>query len=125
MTAESLVLEVARTVVEDHGYILSEKAQTVSLGRKPLDAWQATIDELGMHSVTAQQLFNESEHMLKTRSALLKLQQSRPRGSSNQNSFALEQLHHEVPKHHRTNWQAQVGACALNARCSTTAVTPA
>ena len=67
MHAESLVLDVAQSVLEKHGYQLTLEAQKAAIGRRPLEAWQATIDELGMQHVTAQQLFDESEVVLKTR----------------------------------------------------------
>jgi hypothetical protein len=65
--AETLVLEVARSVLEKHGQKLTAEVQKAATGRKPLDAWQATIDQLHMQDITAQQLFDESEPFLKTR----------------------------------------------------------
>lgn len=66
---ESLVLEVAGSVLANHGEKLTSDVQKAAIGRKPLDAWQATIDELGMRDVTAKQLLDESEPLLKTRYA--------------------------------------------------------
>ena len=63
--AESLVLDVARGVLRNHGHDLMTEAQKAAVGRRPLEAWQATIDCLGMQGVTAQQLFDESEVLLK------------------------------------------------------------
>lgn len=63
--AESLVLDVARGVLRNHGHDLTPEAQKAAVGRRPLEAWQATIDCLGMQGVTAQQLFDESEVLLK------------------------------------------------------------
>ena len=65
-STESLVLGVARSVLESHGSKLTPEAQRAAIGRKPLDAWQATIDAVGLQGVTAEQLFNESEPMLKS-----------------------------------------------------------
>ncbi len=67
--AESLVLDVARSVLEKYEYKLTVDAQKAAIGRRPLEAWQATIDALGMQNTSAQQLFDESEHLLKLRSA--------------------------------------------------------
>ena len=36
-------------------------------GRKPLEAWDETIRELGLEGVTAQQLYDESEPTLRER----------------------------------------------------------
>ena len=60
------MLGVARTVLESHGSKLTPEAQRTAIGRKPLDAWQATIDAVGLIGVTAEQLFNESEPLLKS-----------------------------------------------------------
>jgi len=68
--AESLVLDVARSVLASHGKDLTAEVQRVAIGRTPIDAWQATIDALGMQGVTAQQLFNESEPLLKAKCKL-------------------------------------------------------
>ncbi|KAK9917563.1 hypothetical protein WJX75_005816 [Coccomyxa subellipsoidea] len=67
LDTETLVLEVARSVLEKHGQKLTAEVQKAATGRKPLDAWQATIDQLHMQDITAQQLFDESEPFLKTR----------------------------------------------------------
>lgn len=50
-----------------HGKDLSLEAQVASMGKKPLDAWQATVQALGIEGVTAQQLYDESDALLKTR----------------------------------------------------------
>ena len=65
LAAESLVLDVAKGVLRKHGHDLTPDAQQAAIGRRPLEAWQATIDCLGMQGVTAQQLFDESEVLLK------------------------------------------------------------
>ena len=64
LCAESLVVDAARTVLAQHGHALTAEAQLAGRGRTPLDAWQATIDALGMEGVTAQQLRGESEPLL-------------------------------------------------------------
>jgi hypothetical protein len=61
------VLEVARAVVERHGGKLTAEVQRAAAGRRPLEAWQATIELLGLENVTAQALFDESEPILKER----------------------------------------------------------
>ena len=58
-------MEVAKGVLRKHGHDLTPEAQKAAIGRRPLEAWQATIECLGMHGVTAQQLFDESEVLLK------------------------------------------------------------
>lgn len=63
---ETLVLAVARDVVKSHGKELTEEAIAASLGRRPLDAWQAVADLLGIEK-TAQELFNQSEPLLTNR----------------------------------------------------------
>ncbi|CAK0786998.1 hypothetical protein CVIRNUC_010214 [Coccomyxa viridis] len=65
LDTESLVLDVAKGVLRKHGHDLTPEAQKAAIGRRPLEAWQATIDCLGMQGVTAQQLFDESEVLLK------------------------------------------------------------
>ena len=65
--AESLVLEVARGVLAQHGRALTPQALAAAAGRRPLEAWQATVDALGLTEVTAQQLYDESEALLKER----------------------------------------------------------
>ena len=65
VAAESLVLDVAKGVLRNHGHDLTPEAQKAAIGRRPLEAWQATIDCLGIQGVTAQQLFDESEVLLK------------------------------------------------------------
>ena len=91
--AETLVLEVVTAIVERYGKKLtpdalqaSQEALSVhsfakssqlsrcnavlqaSSGRRPLEAWQAVADLLGIDR-TAQQLFDESEPLLEHRSA--------------------------------------------------------
>ena len=39
----------------------------VAIGRRPLEAWQAVIDALGVKDASAQQLFDESEPLLQER----------------------------------------------------------
>lgn len=62
-----MVLDVTRTVLQKYGHKITADVQKSAIGRKPLDAWQATIDQLNMENVTAQQLFDESESYLKSR----------------------------------------------------------
>jgi beta-phosphoglucomutase-like phosphatase (HAD superfamily) len=65
--AESIIVEVASSITEKHGKKLTMCARIASIGKKPLEAWQATIDSLGIENVTAQQLFEESEPELQGR----------------------------------------------------------
>lgn len=65
--AETAVLEVAKEILERHGAQLTQQVRQVASGRRPLEAWQATIDVLGLQNVSAQQLFDESELLLKER----------------------------------------------------------
>ncbi len=73
LDTESLVLEVARAVLARHGAALTPAALAASAGRRPLEAWQATLDALGLGGVTAQQLFDESEALLKERCGAARL----------------------------------------------------
>ena len=61
------MLEVARTVLARHRSVLTPAALAASAGRRPLEAWQATVDALGLTDATAQQLYDESEALLKER----------------------------------------------------------
>ena len=63
------MVEVAKTIVDRHGSQLTMEAQLASTGRKPLDAWQAVIDTLHLEGCTAQDLYNESEPLLRERQA--------------------------------------------------------
>ena len=63
------MLEVARGVLALHGRALTPEALAASAGRRPLEAWQATVDALRLTEVTAQQLYDESEALLKERCA--------------------------------------------------------
>ncbi|BDA50444.1 Pseudouridine-5'-phosphatase at N-terminal half [Coccomyxa sp. Obi] len=67
LDTESMVLDVTRSVLQKYGHKITAEVQKSAIGRKPLDAWQATIDQLHMQNVTAQQLFDESENYLKSR----------------------------------------------------------
>ncbi|KAK9824264.1 hypothetical protein WJX72_009063 [[Myrmecia] bisecta] len=67
LDTESLVLEVAKAVVEQHGYTLTPDAQRAGLGRTPIDAWNAVVENLQMKGVTPEQLFAESEPLLAAR----------------------------------------------------------
>ena len=64
--AESFVTEVVKVVVEAHGKTLTQEALQASSGRRPLEAWQAVKDLLGI-DCSAQQLFDESEPVLSER----------------------------------------------------------
>ena len=63
---ETLVLAIARDVVNSHGKELTEEAIAASLGRRPLDAWQVVADLLGIDK-TSQELFDQSEPLLTDR----------------------------------------------------------
>lgn len=62
--AESLIVETASSIVARHGKKLTAQAQAASLGKTPLEAWQATIDTLDIKGVSAEQLVAESEPLL-------------------------------------------------------------
>lgn len=62
--AESLIVETASSIVARHGKQLTPQAQAASLGKTPVEAWQATIDTLCIKDVTAEQLVAESEPLL-------------------------------------------------------------
>jgi hypothetical protein len=64
-TTETAVLEVAKGVLEKHGAQLTPEVKQAAAGRRPLEAWQAAIDILGLTNVTAAELFDESELLLK------------------------------------------------------------
>eukprot|EP00884_Botryococcus_braunii_P005675 jgi/Botrbrau1/15108/Bobra.0303s0001.1 len=65
LDSETAVLEVSKEVLEKHGSQLTQEVREAASGRRPLEAWQAAIDILGLHNVTAQELFDESEVFLK------------------------------------------------------------
>ncbi|KAK9796262.1 hypothetical protein WJX73_007319 [Symbiochloris irregularis] len=67
LNTEQLVAEVARSVVKRHGKTMTLEAIKAGSGRKPLDAWDKVIEELGLEGVTAQQLYDESEPSLRAR----------------------------------------------------------
>lgn len=54
---------VARAVVESHGHTLTNEVVKAGIGRRPLDAWQATVDILGMDR-SAQELYDQAEPLL-------------------------------------------------------------
>lgn len=60
-------MEVASSIIEKHGKKLTTSARIASIGKKPLEAWQATIDSLEIKNVTARQLYEESEPELQGR----------------------------------------------------------
>ena len=62
--AESLIVETASSIVARHGKQLTPQAQAASLGKTPLEAWQATIDSLDIKDVSAEQLVSASEPLL-------------------------------------------------------------
>ena len=62
--AESLVVDVTKTVLARHGKELTQEAQVASMGKRVLDAWQSVIDVLDIRDATAQQLYEESEPLL-------------------------------------------------------------
>jgi riboflavin kinase / FMN hydrolase len=66
ISTETLVLSVARDVIRAQGKSLTPQAIAASLGRRPLDAWQAVVDLLDLKA-TAQQLFDQSEPLLQER----------------------------------------------------------
>ena len=73
LAAECLILEVTKSVLTKYGKHLTLDAQVASMGKKPLDAWQATVEALGIEGVTAQQLWDESDALLKSRHVLLSM----------------------------------------------------
>ena len=119
---ESLVLGVARTVLEAHGAKLTPEAQRAAIGRKPLDAWQATMDALGMHGVTAQQLFDESEPLLRSQCAC---NACKPINADRHYRQTLSGLGQGRLDRCRASIYAQVGACTAYARGGAPAVAPA
>jgi hypothetical protein len=64
--AESLVCDVSQRVLAAHGASLTPEAAKAGLGKRPLEAWQAVVDVLGL-AVPAQQLYDESEPLLTER----------------------------------------------------------
>lgn len=63
MDTESLVMEVAKTVVERQGKLLTAEVARASMGKRPLEAWQTVAEMLDINR-TAQELFDESEPLL-------------------------------------------------------------
>lgn len=68
-SAESLVCDVSQRVLAAHGATLTPEAVKAGLGKRPLEAWQAVVDLLGL-PVPAQQLYDESEPLLTERCGL-------------------------------------------------------
>jgi riboflavin kinase / FMN hydrolase len=61
--AETLVHTVARSVVESCGKKLTVEAQIAGTGKRPLEAWQAVADVLGIEK-SGQELLDMSEPLL-------------------------------------------------------------
>lgn len=67
---ETLVISVAKDTVRSlTGRTLTNEAIAASIGRRPLDAWQAVVDMMHL-DCTAEQLFQASEPLLTERRAL-------------------------------------------------------
>lgn len=66
LSTEALIINVARTVLDLHGTQLTEEALKASIGKPPLEAWQSTMDVLGLTSeqTTAAELYRRSEDIL-------------------------------------------------------------
>lgn len=64
LETETLVIKYATAVLQSHGYDLTSDAIACSIGKRPLDAWQAVVDMLNITSITAEQLLAESEALL-------------------------------------------------------------
>lgn len=65
ISTETLLLAIARDVLKPYGKDLTAEAISASLGRRPVDAWQAVVDALDLGScTTAQELFDRSEPLL-------------------------------------------------------------
>ncbi len=103
---------MARSVLEAHGSKLTPEAQRAAIGRRPLEAWQATIDALGLQGLTAQQLFDESELLLKSQCAC-----------TTEHACLINVIEHG--KYLTGMHTAQVGACTAHARGGAPALAPA
>ena len=66
LSTEALIINVARTVLDLHGTQLTEEALKASIGKPPIEAWQSTMDVLGLTSeqTTAAELYRRSEDIL-------------------------------------------------------------
>ena len=67
LSTEALIIEVARTVLKQHFDVkLTEEALKASIGKPPLEAWQSTMDAVGLTSeqTTAAELYRLSEDRL-------------------------------------------------------------
>jgi HAD superfamily hydrolase (TIGR01509 family) len=66
LSTETLIIKVARTVLQQHGKQLTEEALKASIGKPPLEAWQSTMDVVGLTSeqTTAAELYRRSEDKL-------------------------------------------------------------
>jgi len=62
-----MIVEVAGSITEKYGKQLTTAARLASIGKKPLESWQATIDTLELEGATAQQLYDESQPKLQAR----------------------------------------------------------
>ena len=60
LSTEQLIVDVARRVLQRKGSSLTKEALEQSIGKPPLDAWQSTIDALGLEA-SAEDLYAESE----------------------------------------------------------------
>lgn len=58
--------QVVRCVAESHGAVLTAEAAELALGMRPLDAWAAVAEALGIER-SAQELFDQSEPLLRDR----------------------------------------------------------
>jgi HAD superfamily hydrolase (TIGR01509 family) len=66
LSTETLVVDVARRVLESYGKELTQEALVASIGKTPLEAWQSTMEVVGLaeQSCTAAKLYEESEAIL-------------------------------------------------------------
>lgn len=63
LDTESLVVEVGSKVLAKYGKALTVEALHAGTGKRPVEAWQAVVDVLGL-DVPAEQLYKESEPLL-------------------------------------------------------------
>lgn len=65
LDTESLVVEVSNKLLAKYGKTLTMEAQRAGFGKRPLEAWQAVIEVLGLEAVaSAQELYSQSEPVL-------------------------------------------------------------
>jgi len=67
LDTETLCMQVAAEVLGRRGAAMTALAQRAALGKRPLEAWDATVQALGLAACTGAELYAESEPLLSAR----------------------------------------------------------